>query len=824
MYKYLFFALAGLFFINQANAQINIGGLPPSFSDSVRQVLNNKSIPIINLPAPDLEKIKNEDKHKQYKDMPWRFGVNIKTDISPDNAGIKTYFKDSSYLWQLRISSEGAQTLNFAFDFFELPPGGLFYIYNSDKTMILGGFTVANNQASKSFATDLLIGDEAVLEYYHPAEADFEVSLHLFNVTHGYRSLNAVKGFGDSDYCNMNVACPDGDEWRQEIRSVCMLVSNMNGFCTGALLNNTKQDQTPYVLTADHCLVNPNYTVFRFNWESETCDNPTFIPAYNSLNGAEAQANSYESDFALFKLNDTPPADYNVYYAGWNRSDEPPPSAVGIHHPVGDIKKLAFDDDPVSSSDYEPSPYWPDSHWKIESWERNTTTEPGSSGSPLFDDNKLIIGQLHGGWAACSNNDADFYGKLSYSWNYLQEYLDPIDSGLEQIPGYDPNTLLYERDIQVYQLMSPQSKMGVEDPFKPQVDFINLGTEKINSFKIKLSINEEEAFYYIENNTDIESRGIYQLTIDTLISLPAGTYELSLEVESINGAEDQNALNDQINRSFTIYEQIFFDDFESDFYREMTGEFEVGFPEQVGDYGPEHAASGNNLLGTDLSGQGQQPGNYEANIEKEAYTAATPVIDASGFKTIWFSFKRHAAIDDDTEAKIILWSEKDSLTLWSNKGRPVNDGRYVISSFDISEFASNKRIRIKYYLGSSSVAGTLSGWNIDDISVFGERFAQYQTEKKEGFLLYPNPSKGIFHIELAEETKSVFNISLINLSGHKLKNIVVEGDDFMRIGTANSYLLYSLDFSDMQAGLYILKIENGDKTYSRKIYISRNKE
>ena len=42
-----------------------------------------------------------------------------------------------------------------------------------------------------------------------------------------------------------------------------------------------------------------------------------------------------------------------------------------------------------------------------------TNTEPGSSGSPLFDQNRRIIGTLHGGFAACSNNQSDWYGRFS---------------------------------------------------------------------------------------------------------------------------------------------------------------------------------------------------------------------------------------------------------------------------------------------------------------------------------------------------------------------------------------------------------------------------
>jgi len=53
-------------------------------------------------------------------------------------------------------------------------------------------------------------------------------------------------------------------------------------------------------------------------------------------------------------------------------------------------------------------------YWRI-NWE-DGSTEGGSSGSPVFDDNQRIIGQLRGGYAACSNDENDWYGRLSRSW------------------------------------------------------------------------------------------------------------------------------------------------------------------------------------------------------------------------------------------------------------------------------------------------------------------------------------------------------------------------------------------------------------------------
>ncbi|MBE5316080.1 MAG: proprotein convertase P-domain-containing protein [Xanthomonadales bacterium] len=75
-------------------------------------------------------------------------------------------------------------------------------------------------------------------------------------------------------------------------------------------------------------------------------------------------------------------------------------------------------------------------------WDQGTT-EGGSSGSGLWDQNKRLVGQLHGGSAACGNDLSDYYGRLSVSWNgggsaatRLRDWLDPSGSGQTAIGGY----------------------------------------------------------------------------------------------------------------------------------------------------------------------------------------------------------------------------------------------------------------------------------------------------------------------------------------------------------------------------------------------------
>jgi len=202
--------------------------------------------------------------------------------------------------------------------------------------MVLGAFNHNNNSEDGVFATTLIPGDEVTLEVNQDAAVNELPSLHLYRITHGYRNAYdyALKSFGESGSCNVNVACPQAAGWEDQIRSVCMLVSGGSGFCSGALINNTNNDGTPYVLTANHCYSDPSSWVFWFNWQSPTCSNPPSSPSYNSMSGATLKARYANSDFCLVQINNSVPASYNVYFSGWNRTTDNNISGkvVGIHH------------------------------------------------------------------------------------------------------------------------------------------------------------------------------------------------------------------------------------------------------------------------------------------------------------------------------------------------------------------------------------------------------------------------------------------------------------------------------------------------------------
>jgi lysyl endopeptidase len=149
----------------------------------------------------------------------------------------------------------------------------------------------------------------------------------------------------------------------------------------------------------------------------------------------------------LVRLNNVPPANYRPYLVGWNRKNIAPSSSISIHHPLGDIKKISVDRDPAVTSKFN-SNYLPKGFWNVLRWESGVT-EQGSSGGPLIDQNKQLVGTLTGGSAGCppSSPENDYFAKFALAWDYraenskqLKAWLDPIGSNVEKLEGMDLNS------------------------------------------------------------------------------------------------------------------------------------------------------------------------------------------------------------------------------------------------------------------------------------------------------------------------------------------------------------------------------------------------
>ena len=529
------------------------GGLPKTF----KEVIDYNKIDKRVFDEPNIAALKIEDSLTDNSGTaPWRFGYNNNTNINISNSGTWTNLPNGDRIWQLVVVCKNALTINLTFSQTVIPTGNELYVYNPSKDFILGKFS-ASHLYNGELGTELVPGEMTIVEYFVPKGSSIG-NVNICTVTHGYRTPNEflLRAFGDSGACNVNVNCPEGTAWIQQRNSVVMLVSGSNGFCTGALINNTLNDGKPYVLTANHCYSNPATWIFRFQWESTSCINPSTSPTFQSLSGAVLRAQGTPSDFCLVEItgglvNGSVPAAYTPYFSGWDNTETISPSAACIHHPSGDIKKIAIENNALISTSFGGSPS--NSHWGVLSWDLGVT-EPGSSGSPLFNQNRRIIGQLHGGASVLS----DEYGKVSVSWNpagsttsgQLKHWLDPNNTNASFVDGYDPsNAPTITLDAGLSNSAFIQTSLCGSN-YIPNVTISNGGSQTVTTAVISYSIDGGTAQNYNWNGSLAQFQ-TQVINLPTVQLLP-GNHTFSATVSQVNNGIDELSVNNATNTQFLV--------------------------------------------------------------------------------------------------------------------------------------------------------------------------------------------------------------------------------------------------------------------------------
>jgi lysyl endopeptidase len=457
MKRQILFFIIIIFHFNvfQLYSQISCGGSPLSFRKQLKSTLD---IPLFNLPEVNHEALVNEDIGRDLAyQCESRIAKGFRVDISPGKNGLWEMLPDGGRLWRIRILSKGARAIHIMFDQYMLPEGAELFLYNKDRSQILGAFGWENNQNSGILAITPIRGEEIIIEYFEPADVSFNGILHIGNIGHNYKdnTLTDSDGFGDSEACNKDVNCEAAADWQFQKRSVCMIVfmkTDQNYYlCSGALINNARNNGVPYLLTANHCL--PTYyeaqtAVYYFNYESPECNGPDGDLS-QTISGSVIKATTYQLDFCLVQLSSAPPLSYKPYYSGWDITTKAPKKSVCIHHPLGDVKKIAFYNAAAITGDFIYLYDFDDStHWYIEDWHYGIT-QGGSSGSPLYNEDHRIVGDLTGGStiANCTSADA-YFAKICRSWaDYtslarlqLKAWLDPDATGVTFIDGYEPTS------------------------------------------------------------------------------------------------------------------------------------------------------------------------------------------------------------------------------------------------------------------------------------------------------------------------------------------------------------------------------------------------
>lgn len=419
---------------------------------------------------------------------PYRFAIPVAVSIDLAAAAKRRDVGDV-VRGEFVLSAAHAVNLTLGFDRFHLPMGATLEIFDAAGDTRLARYTAADNDAHGQLWTPVFTPDALRIEWSVPRASLPQLRLHLTQVGQGFRSLDPREALAKSGSCNMDVACLGNDDpLQQPRRAVARIVVGGTGLCTGSLLNNTANDRRMLLATASHCeltAANAASLVVYWGYESASCRTPgsgasgagPALPnAALSQSGAIFRAATRNpflspvppagtaSDFTLVELDDPPPPGANVYWAGWNRASAAPACSAAaqcasIHHPAGHEKRITYSEQNLGNGSISGG----DTHWFVR-WDPTPpilpnlpapppasvvpgVTEPGSSGSPLYDSQRRLVGVLSGGASFCGatgNNLSDLYGKLAHAWEGLgtadtrmRDWLDPIASGVQVLDGGD---------------------------------------------------------------------------------------------------------------------------------------------------------------------------------------------------------------------------------------------------------------------------------------------------------------------------------------------------------------------------------------------------
>ena len=375
---------------------------------------------------------------------PNQIGVNRSVQVSPNTRAQKFVNQDGSQIIALIIKSSGASGVGVHFRNFALADGEEVYVYGgATDSIVFGPFTDKGPWGSGEFWSGTVDGDTAVIEFYKRTDENgqgFEIS----EISHILAELDWRLRSNEPDVlnCEVDASCFADPEKN----AVARILFNNNGprVCTGTLLNNLAQDETPYFLTANHCVdsqaIAQTVEAYWF-YQTTSCNSGVLRNWVHTGPGANLLATQGSNDFSFMRLQNSAPG--GAYFSGWSSTAQSVGTPVfGLHHPDGYV--------PPSVPSYlrRATGSITDTNFNclglVNGYDVGWTsgsTEPGSSGSGLFTSNgHYLVGVLSCGPLppTCNNPDAG-YSKFANFYPQIRQY---INSGTPSAPIANPATFV----------------------------------------------------------------------------------------------------------------------------------------------------------------------------------------------------------------------------------------------------------------------------------------------------------------------------------------------------------------------------------------------
>lgn len=319
-------------------------------------------------------------------------------------------------LWTTRIVAPGASEIAVVLEEMNLPPGAELFVYTPDQSFA-GPYTGRGPNGDGFQWTLPLPGDELFLEVqWNRTDRLDDAQFVIARVA--WMGAADAEGRPQSG-CPSNASCvnsgecysgANADRLRRAVALISYTPDRGQSFftCSGALVNNTSSDSTPYFLTANHCISDSTTaSTARFYWDFRKTSCSASCPIRSDFPNQQGASLLYSSDHAdvtLLRLQQAPPGSRT--FLGWTDSAIHTSSGAilaRMAHPRGQTQSYSEHRVDATSGTCTTLPRGN----FIYSRTQVGGTQGGSSGGVAIDTNGRVVGQLYGDCGTNLDNDCD---------------------------------------------------------------------------------------------------------------------------------------------------------------------------------------------------------------------------------------------------------------------------------------------------------------------------------------------------------------------------------------------------------------------------------
>ncbi len=444
------------------------------------------------------------------------------------------------------------------------------------------------------------------------------------------------------------------------------------------------------------------------------------------------------------------------------------------------------------------------SHWRV-SWSQTVNglsiMEGGSSGSPIFDQDKLIMGDLSGGYESntCDNPSPAWFGKVWYSWDQmgstpstrLKDWLDPTNTGVTKQPGIssqilppvvdftsDTNDILQGTTVHFTDLTTgnpatswdwsfPGGTPNASDVQNPVVTYNEFGV-----FDVILTVENPDG-------TDTETKADY-MTVEQVLA-PVADFSASAVVITEGDMIDFTDLTANNPTSWSWY-------------------FDGAIPDTSSAQNPDSVKY--LIPGVyDVTLISTNNGGNDAEYKDDYITVNAGMPPVSEF----YADVTEITVGDSVDFFDLSTGNPTQWTWTFDGGVPDGSGDQnptgIVYPVAGTYFV---KLRTKNSFGNNTLQK-------DNYIVVGNVSVK-DLNRNQGMIIYPNPSRGEVIVRLlgsgeAGKRGSGAEIDVINSLGNLIRTINLNPSD----------LQVSIDLGDEPDGLYIISVTYDDRSIQKKL-------